>query len=336
MPAPASAGCSAARRSPRGTTPPPRSARCCCSASTAACSSPVFGTVQQQAIRLDRELTREFGAGFYNYVDYVEPRQEPDPAIGPTEAVLRSGLGLLAIVIALAGLVLTLQLTGRWSALGRADHSVERALGMRLPEQVAGPAARGAAGHPDRRAAERGRGAARRVPGTARRAEPVRAAPGLARPAVDRAVRRAAGARAADRDGGGDPRGRAALRRAAARHHPRPGAHRRAGSGCRRCCASPRRCPAPRGARGRAVRSRATVVGVTASLAMLVLVVSLSGALTGLEQSPAQWGWVADFGVASDPAVARPPAGRRPARARSRPRRRCTGTSAAPRRRSCA
>ena len=98
--------------------------------------SPVFGTVQQQAIRLDRALTREFGAGFYNYVDYVEPRQSPDPAIGPTQAVLRSGLGLLAIVIALAGLVLTLQLTGRWSMLGQADHGVERALGLRAHEQI--------------------------------------------------------------------------------------------------------------------------------------------------------------------------------------------------------
>ncbi len=56
-----------------------------------------------------------------------------------------------------------------------------------------------------------------------------------------------------------------------------------------------------RGGRGRAaVRSRATVLGVGASLAMLVLVVTLGGQLTSLQTSPSSWGWVADFGVASD------------------------------------
>lgn len=36
-------------------------------------------------------------------------------------------------------------------------------------------------------------------------------------------------------------------------------------------------------------------------MALLVLVVCLGGQLTGLEGSPAQWGWVADFGVSSAP-----------------------------------
>jgi hypothetical protein len=266
-----------------------------------ALESPVFGSVQQQAIRLDRELTRDFGPGFYNYVDYVEPRQEPDPAIGPTEAVLRSGLGLLAIVIALAGLVLTLQLTGRWSALGRADHSVERALGMRLSEQVI---ARLLAAMPAiaiavvLSAAGALVGGLLEPPGTLNRFEPH---PGwLAQPwtalygsllvlavlVATVVLTRAAALRIAEL-----PlditRGRI---RAPGRFGLSP------------VLRFARALSSARGARGRAVRSRATVAGVTASLAMLVLVVCLSGALTGLEQSPAQWGWAADFGVASDSA----------------------------------
>ena len=234
-------------------------------------------------------------------------------------------------MIALAGLVLTLQLTGRWSALGRADHSVERALGMRLPEQVV---ARLLAALPAiliaglLSAAGALLGGFLEPPGALNRFEPH---PGwLAQPwtafygallvlallIVTVVVTRAAALRFAEL-----PlditRGRCAPR---------------AGTGCRPCCASPRRCPAPAARRGRAVRSRATVVGVTASLAMLVLVVSLSGALTGLEQSPAQWGWVADFGVASDPAsldhrLADDPRVRDLDHARRR-----TGASAAPRR----
>ncbi len=262
--------------------------------------SPVFGTVQQQAIRLDRELSREFGTGFYNYVDYVEPRQSPDPAIGPTEAVLRSGLGLLAIVIALAGLVLTLQLTGRWSMLGQADHGVERALGMRAYEQVlarlfaALPAiviagALGAAGAL--------LGGWFEPPGALNRFEPH---PGwLAQPwtatygalfvlvllAGSVMLTHAAVLRS-QRRGADLSRGRVAT----------PG--RVALNPVLRFAAA---LASSRGGRGRAaVRSRATVLGVGASLAMLVLVVTLGGQLTSLQNSPANWGWEADFGIASD------------------------------------
>lgn len=263
--------------------------------------SPVFGSVQQQAIRLDRELTRKFGAGFYNYVDYVEPRQEPDPAIGPTEAVLRTGLGLLAAVIALAGIVLMLQLAGRWSVLGRLDHGVERALGMRTYEQVV---ARLLAALPAiviagvLSAAGALVGGFLEPPGALNRFEPH---PGwLAQPwtalygallvlgvmSVTVMLTRAAVLRIADLPT--EPsRGRARI----------PG----------RVGLSPvlrfaRALSSAHGGRGRTVRSRTTVLGVGASLAMIVLVVCLGGQLTGLEQSPAQWGWVADFGVASDPA----------------------------------
>lgn len=264
--------------------------------------SPVFGTVQQQAIRLDREMADEFGPGFYNYVDYVEPRQSPDPAIGPTQAVLNAGLGLLAIVIALAGLVLTLQLTGRWSMLGQADHGVERALGVRAHEQilarlfaampaivVAGVCAAGGALL----------GGFLEPPGALNRFEPH---PGwLGQPWVATygalfvvallvgavTLTRAAVLRA-ERRGADRTRGRVAT----------PG---RVGlSPVLRFAAT---LASARGGRGRmAVRSRATVIGVSASLALLVLVVTLGGQLTTLQGAPAKWGWVADFGIASDSA----------------------------------
>lgn len=261
--------------------------------------SPVFGTVQQQAIQLDRELTQEFGTGFYNYVDYVEPRQTPDPAIGPTEDVLRSGLGLLTIVIAVAGLVLTLQLAGRWSALGRADHGVERALGMRMAEQVL---ARVLAALPAVliavvcAAAGALLGGFLEPPGTLNRFEPH---PGwLAQPgtAVYGAVTvlvlliasitltRAAVLRM-DRTTGEQLHGRAGSPGGL----PLPPVLRFAAA-----------LGASRGSRARAVRSRATVLGLTVSFAMLVLVVSLGTRLTSLERTPAQWGWVADFGVVGD------------------------------------
>jgi hypothetical protein len=264
--------------------------------------SPVFGTVQQQAIRLDRELTRQFGTGFYNYVDYVEPRQEPDPAIGPTEAVLRSGLGLLAAVIALAGIVLMLQLAGRWSVLGRADHGVERALGMRTYEQVV---ARLLAALPAiviagvLSAAGALLGGFLEPPGALNRFEPH---PGwLAQPwtALYGALLVL-----------GVMSGTVTLTRAAVLRiaelptEPARGRARIPG----RIALSPvlrfaRALSSGRGVRGPAVRSRATVVGVGATVAMLVLVVCLGGQLTGLERSPAQWGWVADFGVSSAPAA---------------------------------
>lgn len=261
--------------------------------------SSVFGTVQQQAIRLDRRFTREFGTGFYNYVDYVEPRQEPDPAIGPTEAVLRSGLGLLVVVIAIAGLVLTLQLAGRWSGLGRADHSVERALGMRGSEQVlarllAALPAIGIAGLMS--AAGALLGGWFEPPGALNRFEPhpgwfpqpwTALYGGLLVVALLSAaviVTRAAAVRASLRTS--DTTGR------------------RAGAPSRVALAPVLRFAAAlataRGSRGRTVRSRATVVGIGSAAAMIVLVVSLGGRLTALEQSPAQWGWVADFGIAGD------------------------------------
>ncbi len=261
--------------------------------------SPVFGTVQQQAIRLDRQLSHEFGTGFYNYVDYVEPRQSPDPAIGPTEAVLRSGLGLLVIVIALAGVVLTLQLTGRWSTLGQADHGVERALGMRAYEQVL---ARLLAALPAIVIAG-GLGAAGALiggwfepPGTLNRFEPH---PGwLAQPWTAAYGALFVLALLA---------GAVALTHAAALRTQRRGAELTRGRvgipG--RVALGPvlRFAAALASARGRgraAVRSRATVLGIGASLAMLVLVVTLGGQLTSLQNTPASWGWTADFGIASD------------------------------------
>jgi hypothetical protein len=267
--------------------------------------SPVFGSVQEQAIRLDREMSRQFGPGFYNYVDYVEPRQSPDPAISPTEGVLRSGLGLLAIVIAVGGLVLTLQLSGRWSVLGRADHGVERALGMRTREQVV---ARLFAALPAiviagvLSAAGALLGGYLEPPGTLNRFEPH---PGwLGQPgtvvfgALVVLVLLA---------------GAVMITRAAVLRSSRTGtdpAHSRSRSPSRFALTPVLRFAAAlatsRGARGRAVRSRATIIGLTASLAMLVLVVTLGSRLTDLESAPAKWGWTADFGIASStPAVDR-------------------------------
>jgi putative ABC transport system permease protein len=261
--------------------------------------SPVFGTVQEQAIRLDRAMTQQFGAGFYNYVDYVEPRQAPDPAISPTEDVLRSGLGLLTIVIAVAGLVLTLQLAGRWSALGRADHGVERALGMRTREQVL---ARVFAALPAVliagvcAAAGALLGGFLEPPGALNRFEPHPGWLGQPATAVYGALAVLVLLIAS-----------ITLTRAAVLRMDRVAAdqvHGRAGS--------PGGLPlhpvlrfatalgASRGSRTRAVRSRATVLGLTVSFAMLVLVVSLGTRLTGLERTPAQWGWTADFGVVGD------------------------------------
>jgi hypothetical protein len=261
--------------------------------------SPVFGTVQEQAIRLDREMSRRFGPGFYNYVDYVEPRQSPDPAIGPTEGVLRSGLGLLAIVIAVAGLVLTLQLSGRWSVLGRADHGVERALGMRTREQVL---ARLFAALPAiviagvLSAAGALIGGYLEPPGTLNRFEPHPGWLGQPGTAVFGALAVLVLLACA-----------VMLTRAAVLRMSRSGvdqAQWRARSPNRFALTPVLRFAAAlatsRGARGRAVRSRATIIGLTASLAMLVLVVTLGSRLTNLESSPAQWGWTADFGIAGN------------------------------------
>ena len=265
--------------------------------------SPVFGTVQEQAIRLDREMSRRFGPGFYNYVDYVEPRQSPDPAISPTEGVLRSGLGLLAIVIAVGGLVLTLQLSGRWSVLGRADHGVERALGMRTREQVM---ARLFAALPAiviagvLSAAGALLGGYLEPPGTLNRFEPHPGwlgQPGTALFGALAVLVLLAGA--------------VMLTRAAVLRTTRVGTDHqtqwRSRSPGRLALTPVLRFAAAlatsRGARGRAVRSRATIVGLTASLAMLVLVVTLGSRLTNLQSAPAQWGWTADFGVASSTAA---------------------------------
>jgi hypothetical protein len=253
------------------------------------------------AARINDEMTARFGAGQQPYVELQFPRAEPDPALGPTRTVLRSGLLALAAVVLGAGLVLAFQVAGRWAERGREDQQVEAVLGLRTRERVG---ARLLAALPALALAAAGGVlgsllAARAEPlGALRRYEPqpgwlpnpeitalagvgavvvVAGATVLATAAVTRSPRRWARAE----------RGRAP--------RPRPGLYRLArGLGSRR------------GGPGTAMPTRSVVAALTTVVALTVVVADLHRQLAGISGQPSRWGWTAAFQVVDDtPAVDR-------------------------------
>lgn len=251
-----------------------------------------------QAATLNRTMTAAFGTAQMPYVALESPRADPDPGLGPTRTVLRSGLIALAAVVLGAGLILAFQLAGRWGERGRESQQVEAVLGLRTRERVT---ARVLAALPAVALAAAGGVAGALLGGLAeplgalRRYEPdpgwrpnaaIAAAGGVAA-AVVVAGATALAVAAATR--GGRFAGRPRRRRPA---RPRPALPTLAGA-----------LAAPRGDARTAMPARSVIAALAAVLAMTVVVADLHRQLAGIAGAPARWGWTADLQVVDDDAA---------------------------------